>query len=339
MDDIVKQGDAGLASSADMAAAGAAANDAADASAFARYQQARPETTLTAQRNDLVRFVEYLAAVGVAADAAALFRTPTAWRGITHGLVAGFLEWQMQQGYAIASINRALATIKRYVKLSSGHNVTPEERDAILLVAGIAPRDARHIDARRATTRRSTKKARTTPVSTEQAAALKQHPDTPQGRRDTLLMCLLIDHGLRESEVHDLMVGDVDLKRGRLTFFRRKIGESQIHKLSADTLRAATAYLNHDALPAGGLLRSSRKGGALGDAPMSISAIKQRVRALGAAVGIGSLSPHDLRHYWATEAAERGVNPLRLQEAGGWTSLEMPRRYVERSKVANEGMV
>jgi hypothetical protein len=29
---------------------------------------------------------------------------------------------------------------------------------------------------------------------------------------------------------------------------------------------------------------------------------------------------------------------LRLQEAGGWSSLAMPRRYVEESEIANEGM-
>jgi len=33
------------------------------------------------------------------------------------------------------------------------------------------------------------------------------------------------------------------------------------------------------------------------------------------------------------------VDVFRLQEAGGWNSLAMPRRYVERSEVANEGMV
>jgi hypothetical protein len=31
-----------------------------------------------------------------------------------------------------------------------------------------------------------------------------------------------------------------------------------------------------------------------------------------------------------------GTDPLALQEAGGWASLAMPRRYVERAKIANE---
>jgi hypothetical protein len=32
------------------------------------------------------------------------------------------------------------------------------------------------------------------------------------------------------------------------------------------------------------------------------------------------------------------VDVLRLQQAGGWSSPQMPRRYVEESEIANEGM-
>jgi len=114
----------------------------------------------------------------------------------------------------------------------------------------------------------------------------------------------LLDHGLRESEIYDLQVGSFDLKRGTMTFFRRKVKVSvtHTHKLSADTLRAATAYLQHDAPALGHLLRSSRRVKQL-PGTMSISAIKRQVRTLGAAVGIDSLSPHDCRHYWVTAAA------------------------------------
>jgi integrase len=70
---------------------------------------------------------------------------------------------------------------------------------------------------------------------------------------------------------------------------------------------------------------------------MSERAITQRVRVLGGEVGLTGLSAHDCRHYWATYWA-RKVDVLRLQEAGGSPSLAMPRRYVEDSEIANEGM-
>jgi integrase len=92
--------------------------------------------------------------------------------------------------------------------------------------------------------------------------------------------------------------------------------------------------------PAQGLaLRASRKGGALQDAGMTARALTARVRDLGAAVGLVGLSAHDLRHYWATRAARNGTPLDRLQDAGGWTSPAMPLRYVEATKIANQGVL
>ncbi len=93
------------------------------------------------------------------------------------------------------------------------------------------------------------------------------------------------------------------------------------------------------------MLRGSRKGkhGDKLTAPgMSERAIQARVLLLGQVAGLEGLSPHDCRHYWATYWAPR-VDKLprglfSLQEAGGWNSLAMPRRYVEESAIANEGM-
>lgn len=104
-----------------------------------------------------------------------------------------------------------------------------------------------------------------------QARSLKrEHEDTPQGRRDALLMFLLLDHGLRVSEAADLQVTDLDISRGLLRFYRRKVAMSQTHRLSIDTLHAAKNYLDARAAPAVGQLlrtvqrpRSSELGGAI----------------------------------------------------------------------------
>ena len=82
---------------------------------------------------------------------------------------------------------------------------------------------------------------------------------------------------------------------------------------------------------AGGQLRGNRG--------MTARAITDRVRTLGAAVGLAGLSAHDLRHYWATRAARNGTPIDRLQDAGGWSSPAMPLRYVEAAKIANQGVL
>lgn len=133
-------------------------------------------------------------------------------------------------------------------------------------------------------------------------------------------------------------VSDIDLKAGEMRFLRPKVDKVQTHKLSADTLRALHAWLESgDAPGTGCLLQGSRKGGRLTNSGISEQSITERVRVLGEQVGLTGLSAHDCRHYWATYWA-RKVDVLRLQEAGGWSSLAMPRRYVEDSEIANEGM-
>lgn len=96
----------------------------------------------------------------------------------------------------------------------------------------------------------------------------------------------------------------IDLRAGELRFYRPKVDVEQTHRLTSDTLRAALAYLHHDASALGPLLRLSRKDGRLHDMGMSARAITARVRVLGLAIGVHGLSAHDCRHHWATQAAK-----------------------------------
>ena len=93
---------------------------------------------------------------------------------------------------------------------------------------------------------------------------MKAQPATPQGRRDALLICLLLDHGLRAGEAALLRREDVDLAEGMLHFYRPKVGKVQMHRLSGDTRRALQACAQADELPlSGALLRRSLRGGKL----------------------------------------------------------------------------
>ena len=316
------------------------ANHHAANATFADYISRKATNTIRAQRFDLVVFADYLAAAGVEVDAAQLQATPRAWQGISWGIVEGFVKWQLRQGHAVASVNRRLSTVKVYARLAARAGaIDAQELALIRTVAGYGQKEAKRVDERRTVTRIGHKKAEHVSLTHEQAQALKAQPDTPQGRRDAVLMCLLLDHGLRVGEVAMLTVAHVDLQAGMLTnFYRPKVDKEQNHKLTADTLRALRAWFESGDTPAlGPLLRGSRKGGRLTAAGMSTTSISERVRTLGTALGIDGLSAHDCRHYWATRWAGK-VDMFRLQEAGGWNSLAMPRRYVERAEVANEGM-
>src|SRR5690554_1095532 len=357
---MTKHDDTGLAitmpGDSALAQAGQTANAHAARNVFVDYLSRKADNTIRRQAADLARFVEFLhqigeqagidlsAALDAFARAVGTFPdgpTPDAeaWRGVTWGLVEAFRNWMVGQGDAVGSINVRLSTVKAYARLATKAGaLSAEELAMIRTVAGYAHKEARRIDERRETSRRGSKKSAAVRISQKQTKKLKTQPDTPQGRRDALLMCLLLDHGLRVGELAKLQVADIDLKAGEVRFLRPKVDKVQTHKLSADTLRALHAWVDSgDAPESGSLLRGSRKGGVLTNNHMSERSITERVRVLGEDVGLAGLSAHDCRHYWATYWA-RKVDVLRLQEAGGWSSLAMPRRYVEDSEIANEGM-
>jgi integrase len=314
------------------------------------WSRLSPQTTRR-HEGDLALFAMYLGDVraidpaSVVSVGARLPYHPDAWRNTTWGLVQGFVDWQLNRGFAIGSINVRLATVKRYCKLAmTAGALDPGVFQRISTIRGFGGMAARNIDAHRAQqqipTRIGAKKAEPTPLDDDQVAQLTQQPDTPIGRRDALLMCLLLDHGLRVGEIARLTIGDLNLGARSLTFYRPKVHLSQVHRLTPVTLRAARAFLRRDragaAAEAALLIGGSREGPLEGT--FGVRAMQLRVRQLGQVVGVATLSPHDCRHRWATRAAQAGTPITDLRDAGGWANFDTPSRYVERAKVANEGV-
>ncbi|RRR75704.1 MAG: site-specific integrase [Candidatus Viridilinea halotolerans] len=334
-----------LFTTVDAQAAATADDQAADA-VFADYRSRIDGDTLRRQEADLALFAYFLGVAKAVPSAGAPSlgaRLPTSahvWANITHGIVAGFVQWQLLEGYAIGSINVRLATVRRYCGLACSAGVIPQEAFALIrTVRGYSGRQARAVDAQRrrntTPTRVGAKKAQPRVLSATQVVQLKQQPDTPQGRRDALMICLLADLGLRVGELAALQVDSLDVDRGTLMFYREKVDATQTHQLSADTLAAARAYLAADAPASGQLLRGSRKNGELWQG-LSTRAVHKRVALLGERIGVNDLAPHDLRHTWATRAARAKSDPFALRDAGGWSSLLMPGRYVESNEIANQ---
>lgn len=314
---------------------GQAANAAAAQNTLRDYQDRQSAQTLRRQDADVRLFQRYLAdASGLTfLDMASNLET---WSGVTYGLVEGFNRWQLQQGYAIGSINVRLATIKTYCELAAkSGSLNQVELVMIKSVKGYRHLEARNQDEKRAQTRRpEAKKAEPVSLSPVHASLLKQQPDTKKGRRDALIVCLLVDHGLRCGEVSDLDVSSIDLQAGTLTFYRHKVDKIQTHRLTPDTWKAAKAYLDQAHLDQDAPLFA----GTCSGERICERSINARVSTLGKALDLDSLSPHDCRHYWATDAMRKGTDIKSLQTAGGWTSPAMPLRYAEASEIANEGV-
>ena len=328
--------------------AGTNANKIAASYLFTGYRERVAKNTRHNQDFDLTMFTTYMQSLGIQVSEA-LAHDPDSWKGITWGLVQGFVHWQLQDGFAINTVNRRLSTVKTYSALAHKAGAISEDEHArIQSVKGYGHRHGKNADAQREVTRKGEKKEYTTNIDDDQADALKRQPDTLQGRRDALIMCLLIDHGLRVGEVALLRVEHFNLRTRYFTFYRPKVDKEQKHRMSADTYFAATAYLFQGGPKSGPLWYSTNKDGSIRETVrvrnklepvachMSERAIEERIALLGRRVDTENLSPHDLRHYWAFHVTEAGTDVKALQDAGGWNSVAMPMRYIKSTEVANE---
>jgi integrase len=304
----------------------ALAEEFSKATRLTRYQEGLRDETIRRQKTDLLTFARFLASVNT--QAGDFYDNLSAWQGIRAGLLEAFIEWQKLQGYAIGTINVRVATLKAYCHLAYEVGILDiDTHTHIQGVKGIARKQARNIDARREISRIGYKKAQAVDIPIELLYNLK-HPATGfLAKRDALLMCLLLDHGLRVGEIAILKRNAIALRSRLLTFYRPKVDEPQTDRMTDDTLAAARVYLA--TLPA--------KQESLFD--LAIISIQERVRTLGELAGITGLSPHDCRHSWATRAASHGTPLDRLRQAGGWSNIHTPLRYIRESAIANEGVI
>lgn len=325
-----------------MQMAGKAANHFAEQNAFTDYLERKAERTRMTQRNALAKFAEFLEAANVPnIDADCLQNDPQCWQDIEWGLVEAFKKWLLKEGYSTATVNNRLSVVKVYAKLASTAGAMSTDNYArIRLVSGYSGKEAKRIDEKREVTRTGHKKAEHTSLTDSQVKTLKDWMiyEGEQGARDCLLMCLLLDHGLRCGEVAILKAGDFNLADSTFTLYRPKVDITQTHKMTKDTLQALEHYLNArpENVENDLLLVGSTRWNGLTNKPMSTRAITKRVKYLGETLlGVEKLSAHDCRHNWASSV---NGDVFALQEAGGWKSLTMPRHYKELAKVANEGI-
>jgi integrase len=146
--------------------------------------------------------------------------------------------------------------------------------------------------------------------------------------RDPLRTMILVGiyAGLRLlSEALTLRWADVDLKRGLLTVQAAyaKSGKTRTVPLNR-ILRGALEKLR-DGAPENAEHVFSRRDGS------PYRSIRTAFQTACRAAGLKDVTPHVLRHTFASRLAMAGVDPRTIQELGGWSSLEMVERYTHLS--------
>ncbi len=142
-------------------------------------------------------------------------------------------------------------------------------------------------------------------------------------RRDEAMIRLLLDCGLRVSELCGLGVDGLDLDAG-MGLVRGKGDKVRPVYFSARTVRAVDRYVRmrraHRWAHLGALFLTQR--GAL-----TPDGARERMKVRGAQAGISDLHPHRFRHTFAHDFLMSGGQERDLKRLAGWSSDVMLERY------------
>jgi site-specific recombinase XerD len=144
-------------------------------------------------------------------------------------------------------------------------------------------------------------------------------------RRDTAIVRLFLDTGMRLSELAKLRVADINLDDD-VAVVTGKGRRPRACPFGSRTAQALDRYLrarsrhSRSELPALWLGANGRPG-------MTDNGIAQMIRKRGSDAGIDGLHPHMLRHTFAHAWLAEGGNEGDLMRLAGWKSRQMLNRY------------
>jgi integrase/recombinase XerD len=280
----------------------AAAEDAAKwREAFVRYLRSEchlADNTVLAYDRDLRRFLEWLGTRRFA--------------GLTISDLAGYPAWLIAQQLAPASVSRHVVSLKVFFRYLQLESVLTENQTELLGTQKLWQRVP-------------------TVLSPDEIDALLAAPKPPQPwcRRDRAMLELLYATGCRVSELSTLKLPDVHLDE-RFCVCHGKGDKQRVVPLGKKAVAAVRLYLEHERprlaarheMPFAFLLLSSR------GARLRRERIWELIKLYAQQSGCSAeLSPHSLRHSFATHLLAGGADLRHVQEMLGHASIATTQIY------------
>ena len=271
---------------------------------YCRLERRLAPLTCSAYERDIRACLRFLASEGI--DELARVRPPD---------LRAFLASEAERRPAIGSQARTVAALKcffrfllenEYLERDPAHVLrTPKKREVLPDV--LDQRELRRLLA-----------------TVEDRAVWERHFPGKQ-ERDRLLLALLAYAGLRRGELLGLDWDDIDLDRRLLKVRKAKGGRQRvlpIHPALAPLFIDYLTFRARDPEPALFVGVQGRR--------LSISILSQTFRRYAEAAGVTErkrVTPHTLRHVFASELLHAGANLRQIQELLGHKHLDSTQRY------------
>jgi tyrosine recombinase XerC len=254
--------------------------------------------TVAAYSGDLAGFAQFLEGRG------------EAWDAVSVGTLRAYLAALQAQGLSRRTCARKLSALRTFYRIM--HRDGYIESDPLLGIR--SPKSGQHLPVF---------------LSPEQAEALMHAPagGDPQALRDRALVELLYASGLRVSELVSLDVGQVDLSLGEAVVVGKR-GKTRVVVVGRQALEVLREYLERgrprlETKAGQRALFLNRLGTRLTDRSARSIVERWRVRA-----GLPQhISPHTLRHSFATHLLDGGADLRVVQELLGHESLNTTQVY------------
>ena len=223
-------------------------------------------------------------------------------------VLRGYLAWLHGRGLAKSSIARKLASVRSCYRFLARREL-------------VAANPARQLASPRLTRRLPSV------LPKDESKDLLDAPseDTLAGRRDRALLELLYASGVRVAECCGLDLEDLDRRHGTVRVMGKGRKE-RVVPVGEIALEALDAYLDRRGGGNGPLFRNAR-GTRLSTRSVH-SIVRRRARAAGLARRV---TPHTLRHTFATHLLGEGADLRFIQELLGHSRLSTTQRYTHVS--------
>ncbi len=288
--------------------------------AFLKLNRNASEHTVRAYESDLAQFVTYMASEYLRP------RPELQPSDITRPVIRGFLADLFRQGESRATAARKLAAIRTFLRYLKREGLIDSDPGLLILTPKREQKIPRHLEV-------------------EEMTRLLETPDAaqPLGRRDRAILELFYASGLRLSELTGLDLEDVNLGSRMV----RVMGKGRKERLVPFNRSAAAAIRqwlpDREALQAQPRVAAAVVGAAVKARKKAVSSalflnyrgtrlssrhvhrlVRHYVAACSTRFGI---SPHAIRHSFATHLLEAGADLRAIQELLGHVRLSTTQRY------------